>query len=285
MMEWQEIRRCFAPRSADSHKGTYGTVLSVCGSYGMAGAAALAAKAALRSGVGLLTAAVPESIYPIVAVQVPEGVFVPYAACGVQAVKMLLPRLQKADALLVGCGLGQSPSTTAMIEALVAEAACPIILDADGINAAARHISIVETIHAPLILTPHPMELSRLLGCSVATVQADRLAAAKEAVQRTGAVVVLKGHHTVIAAPSGEVWVNPTGNPGMAVGGSGDVLAGMIAGLVAQGMPPADAARCGVYLHGAAGDRAAARLSQHAMLPTDMLEELSGLFLQLEQQE
>lgn len=285
MMVWQDICRCFTPRAEDSHKGTYGTVLSVCGSYGMAGAAALAAKAALRSGVGLVVAALPESIYPIVSVQVPEAVFAPYAEGGAQAAEVLLPRLERADALLIGCGLGRTQDAAALWEALVGEASCPIVLDADGINLLARHISIVETIHAPLIITPHPTELSRLLGCSTADIQQDRLAAAREAVRRTGAVVVLKGHHTVIAAPSGEEWVNPTGNPGMAVGGSGDVLAGMVASLAAQGLSPEDAARCGVYLHGAAGDRAVARLSQHAMLPSDIIDELSGLFLQLEQQE
>lgn len=285
MMEWQDVYRCFAPRTADSHKGTYGTVLSVCGSYGMAGAAALAAKAALRSGAGLVVAAVPESIYPIVAVQVPEAVFAPYPEGGAKAAVTLLPRVESASSLLIGCGLGQTRAAAELTEALLAGTTCPIILDADGINLLARHISIVETIQAPLIVTPHPLELSRLLGYSVAQVQEDRPAAAREAARRIGAVVVLKGHHTVIAAPSGETWVNPTGNPGMAVGGSGDVLAGMIAALVAQGLSPADAACCGVYLHGAAGDRAAARLSQHAMLPSDIIDELGGLFLQLEQQE
>lgn len=284
-MEWQEIRRCFTPRAADSHKGTYGTVLSVCGSYGMAGAAALAAKAALRSGAGLVVSALPETIYPIVAAQVPEAVFVPYGESGAHAAKLLLPRVRQASSLLIGCGLGQTRDAAELLEALVSDAACPIVLDADGINLLTRHISIVETIQAPLILTPHPAEMSRLLGCTTAEIQRDRAAAACEAVRRTGAVVVLKGHHTVIAAPSGELWVNPTGNPGMAVGGSGDVLAGMIAALAAQGLSTEDAARCGVYLHGAAGDRAAARLSQHAMLPSDIIDELGGLFLQLEQQE
>ncbi len=285
MMQWEEIRRCFAPRVPDSHKGTYGTVLSVCGSYGMAGAAALASKAALRCGAGLVIAAVPETIYPIVSAQIPEAVFAPYADGGVKAAKQVLPYAQRASALLIGCGLGQSYEAGELIAALLENATCPIILDADGINWLARHISITETMQAPLIITPHPMEMSRLLGCSVEQVQQDRRAAAREATQRTGAVVVLKGHHTVITTPSGKEWVNPTGNPGMAVGGSGDVLAGMIASLAAQGLSPEDAARCGVYLHGAAGDRAAERLSQHAMLPSDMIEELSGLFLQLEQQE
>lgn len=281
----KEIKRCFPPREADSHKGTYGTLLSVCGSYGMAGAAVLAAKAALRCGTGLLVAAVPETVYPIIAVAVPEAVCAPYAGVGARAAGDLLPRLQSATALLVGCALGQSAGTRELVHALLSEARCPAVLDADGINLAARHIDIRETVHAPLIITPHPKELSRLLGCSVQEVQSARLAAAHRAVELTGATIVLKGHHTVVVSPAGEEWVNTTGNPGMAVGGSGDVLAGMIAGLLAQGLSPFDAARCGVYLHGAAGDRAAARLSQHAMLPSDIIDELGGLFLQLEQQE
>ena len=281
----REMRELFPPRAADSHKGTYGTLLSLCGSYGMAGAALLAARAALRCGTGLVIAAVPESIYPIVATALPEAVFAPYTDGGARAAVQLMPRLPKATALLCGCGLGQSSETAELLAATLTEATQPVVLDADGINLAARHIDIKETVRAPLILTPHPMELSRLLRCSVADIQHDREGAAREAVAQTGGIVVLKGHGTVVAAPSGECWVNTTGNPGMAVGGSGDVLAGMIGAFVAQGMAPFDAARAGVYLHGLAGDRAAARLSQHAILPSDMLEELGGLFLNLEQSE
>ncbi len=281
----EEIRCCFPPREADSHKGTYGTLLSVCGSYGMAGAALLAAKAALRCGTGLVVAALPDAVYPIIAAALPETVFAPYPEAGARAAVGLRQWLNKASALLVGCGLGTGSGEAELLSALLWEAVCPIVLDADGINLVARHIDIVETISAPLILTPHPRELSRLLGCTVEDIRRDRTAATIEAVRRTGAVVVLKGHRTVIAAPSGEVWVNPTGNPGMAVGGSGDVLAGMIGGFVAQGFAPLDAARCGVYLHGLAGDRAAARLSQHAMLPSDIIDELSGAFLELERTE
>ncbi len=280
-----EIRRCFPPRERDSHKGTYGTLLSVCGSYGMAGAALLAAKAALRCGTGLVVAALPKSVYPIVAGALPEAVYAPYEEMGVRAAAQLMPRLQKATALLVGCGLGTDRGAAELLTALLSEATCPVVLDADGINLAVRHIDIAETIRAPLILTPHPMEMARLMNRTVSEVQRDRTAAACEAARRTGGVTVLKGHQTVVASPSGEVWVNYTGNPGMAVGGSGDVLAGMIAAFAAQGMSPMDAARCGVYLHGLAGDRAAARLSQHAMLPSDMIEELGGLFLNLERSE
>lgn len=279
----KSIRDCFPPRAADSHKGTYGTLLSVCGSYGMAGAAVLAARAAGRCGTGLVIAALPESIYPIAAAQLPEVVFAPLKedACA-NRMKELTPHFKKCTALLIGCGLGNTVASEQLVEALLNATSGPVVLDADGINAAARHISILETAHPPLILTPHPKELARLLHSTVEEVQADRQTAALTAASRFNAVVVLKGHHTVITDPNGTVTVNETGNPGMAVAGSGDVLAGIIAGLVAQGFSPFDAARCGVYLHGAAGDLAAARLSQHAMLPTDILDELGTLFSQLE---
>ncbi len=279
----ESVKRCFPPRKADSHKGTYGTLLAVCGSYGMAGAAILAARAAMRCGTGLVIAALPASIYPIAAVALPEVVFAPLegGSC-TDHIKQLSPHFEKSTALLVGCGLGNTAATAQLTEALFHTATCPIVLDADGINAAVRHISILETAHPPLILTPHPKELARLLHTTVEQIQAERQTAAQTAALRFNAVVVLKGHHTVIAAPNGTVSVNPTGNPGMAVAGSGDVLAGMIAGLLAQGLSPFDAARCGVYLHGAAGDLAAARLSQHAMLPTDIVDELGTLFSQLE---
>ncbi len=279
----ESIKQCFPKRKADSHKGTYGTLLSVCGSYGMAGAAILAARAAGRCGTGLVIAALPKSIYPIAAAALPEVVFAPLedAPTAVQ-LQTLTSHLKKCTALLVGCGLGNTPATAALVEAILHTAECPVVLDADGINAAVRHIPILETAHPPLILTPHPKELARLLHGTVSQVQADRKAAALTAARRFGATVVLKGHHTVIADACGTVTVNENGNPGMAVAGSGDVLAGMIAGLTAQGLLPQDAARCGVFLHGAAGDLAAMRHSQHAMLPTDILDELGTLFLQLE---
>lgn len=279
----QSIKGCFSARPADSHKGTFGTVLSVCGSYGMVGAAVLAARAAGRCGVGLVIGSLPDTVYPIAATQLPEVVFVPRGSGSVAAhVTALQSSLQKATALLIGCGLGNTKETAELVTALFGQAHCPIVLDADGINIAARHISILETVTVPLILTPHPKELSRLMNCSVEQIGQDRCAAATAAAKRFHATVVLKGHRTVIADENGRLYVNETGNPGMAVAGSGDVLAGMIAGLVAQGLSPWDATCCGVYLHGAAGDLAAARVSQHALLPTDLLDELGGLFLQLE---
>lgn len=275
----ESIKRCFPKREADSHKGTYGTVLSVCGSYGMVGALVLAARAAGRCGAGRVVAALPQSVYPIAAMQLPEVVFAPLKE---DFLGSLMPYLHTCTALLCGCGCGDTKTTAQYVRTLLREAPCPIVLDADGINAAAWHISILKTAHPPLILTPHPKELSRLIDSTVEEINADRQAAALEAAHTFDAIVVLKGHRTVVAAPNGTLYINETGNPGMAVAGSGDVLAGMIAGLAAQGLSPWDAAVCGVYLHGAAGDLAAARVSQHGLLPTDILNELGALFLQLE---
>ncbi len=274
------------PRAADSHKGTYGTLLTVCGSYGMAGAALLCARGALRSGVGLLRAAVPRSVYPLLVDTIPEAVFHAVSeqdGCfSADAIPALTDALATADAVVVGCGMGRGEGQTAVVRHILSQSPVPVILDADGINAVSSHILAEEARSAPLILTPHPGEMARLMGLSTAEVQANRQAVACNLARETNAVVVLKGHCTLIAAPNGEMAENPTGNPGMATGGSGDVLAGIIGSLVAQGLGPYEAAVCGVYLHGAAGDLAAAKHSQHGMLPTDLIEELGSLFLQFE---
>ena len=274
------------PRVADSHKDTYGTLLTVCGSYGMAGAALLCARGALRSGVGLLRAALPRSVYPLLVDAMPEAVFSPVpeqdGCFAVDAIPAVGQALSTADAVVVGCGLGRGEGQTALVRHVLAHSTVPVILDADGINAVTPHILREETRSAPLILTPHPGEMARLIGLSTAEVQTNRQEIACRLAREVNAVVVLKGHRTLIAAPDGFVMENPTGNPGMATGGSGDVLAGIIGSLVAQGVPPYEAAVCGVYLHGAAGDRAAARHSLHGMLPTDLIEELGPLFLQFE---
>lgn len=287
IIDQQMVAACFPPRPLDSHKGTFGHLLTLCGCYGMAGAAALSIKAAQRCGTGLVTAALPHSVYPIVASQIPEAVFLPLpenaaGKVGLAARKSLREKLASSTALLMGCGLGTDEDVRGVVKDMLGAAACPIVLDADGINCIAGHIDIGKTVQAPLVLTPHPGEMARLMGCTISRVQDDRIQAAKNYAEKTGAVVVLKGHKTVIAAPGRSVMVNMTGNPGMATAGSGDVLAGMIASFMAQGMEPYHAAMCGVYLHGLAGDHAAARLSQHAMLPTDMLDELGALFLDLE---
>lgn len=284
---WDMVKECFSPRRPDSHKGTYGQVLAVCGSYGMAGAAMLCARGALHSGAGLVRVALPRSVYPLIASAVPEAVFSPLAEdahgrLSQSSADALHALVSQADALVVGCGLGVGEDMPDLILDLCRHRRCPMILDADGINAIKPHMLIEETVPAPLIMTPHPGEMARLLGISVGEVQQQRAAIAQRFATDHGVILVLKGHRTLIAAPDRPLLENPTGNAGMATGGSGDVLAGMIGALVAQGMDPYDAAMCGVYLHGAAGDAAAARCSQHSMLPSDLIRELGGLFLKLE---
>ena len=281
------VASCFTPRPADSHKGTYGRLLTICGSYGMAGAALLCARAALRSGVGLLTVALPERVYPLLASAIPEALFLPLpdtdeGKVSAQATEPLCKAVCGTSAVVMGPGLGTGEEVTAVVRRVLQESRCPVVLDADGINAITPHILVEETVLAPLILTPHPGEMARLLGVSINYVQSHRREIVRRFVDEYGVTLVLKGHHTLIGAPGKPLMENPTGNPGMATGGSGDVLAGMIGALVAQGMTPYDAAVCGAYLHGTAGDRVAARLSQHSLLPSDVIEELPDLFLQFE---
>lgn len=265
------------PRSA--HKGTNGTLLAVCGSYGMAGAAAMAAKAALRTGVGLVQLAVPETIYPTLASGLWEPVYLPLTALPGEIASKLLPVLEtKATAGLIGCGLGNTDATREAVMQLIENSPKPLVIDADGINALAGHIHILKQAKAPLILTPHPAEMARLLGISPEAVQQSRYETACSFAQEQEVVLVLKGANTLIALPDGRVYVNLTGNNGMAKGGSGDVLSGMIASFLAQGFSPEASAVAGVYYHGLAGDRCKEKTSARAMLPTDMIEELKYLF-------
>lgn len=280
------VRAWLPQRPVDGHKGTFGHLLSVCGCAGMAGAAAFAAEAAYRCGAGLVTAAMPRGIYPLVTTQVPEAVcaLLPEDANGgmdAAAAETLRPLLPKMSALLVGCGLGQGASAATVLTELLKTASCPVLVDADGLNLLAAHRNEMKT-GSNVCLTPHPAEAARLLCTTVEAVQADREGAAKTLADTTKAVVVLKGHETLIAASSQPILINHTGNDGLAKGGSGDVLAGMIAGFAAQGMPLYEAAACGVYFHGLAGEQAAKRLSRRGMLPRDLLTELSSLFSEYE---
>ena len=275
------VRAWLPTRPENGHKGTFGHLLSVCGCRGMAGAAAFAAEAAYRCGAGLVTAAMPRGIYPLLTVQVPEAVcaLLPEEENGgiaAAAKEILLPLLSKMSAVLIGCGLGKGDGTASVLSELLKTAACPIVVDADGLNLLAAHKNEMETGNN-VCLTPHPAEAARLLGITTEAVEADRQTAAKTLAERYHAVVVLKGHETLIAAEGMPLLQNHTGNDGLAKGGSGDVLAGMIGGLAAGGMPLYEAAACGVYLHGLAGERAAKRLSRRGMLPRDVLTELSFL--------
>lgn len=263
-------------RDPRGHKGDYGRLLLLCGSRGYTGAAALAAMGALRCGAGLVFLGVPESIYAIEAVKLTEPVVFPLPDCGgvfaPEAAEQIKERLGRMDAVLIGPGLGQSEGTLAVLRCVLECFSGPVIVDADGINLLSQHKDLLRGRTGITILTPHEGEAARLLGRAVTDRQTDALLLARE----LGAILVLKGHQTLIT--DGEVvFCNPTGNPGMAVGGSGDVLAGMIAGLLGQKLSALDAAACAVWLHGAAGDLCAREMGQYAMLPTDYLEDLPRL--------
>lgn len=260
-----------------AHKGDFGRILLLCGSRGYTGAAYLAAMGALRCGAGLVFLGVPESIYAIEATKLAEPVVFPLPdRCGMlseEAVPQILERLPSMDAVLIGCGLGQSIGTAAVVRSVLEKAECPVVVDADGINVLAKHKDVLRGRKHPAILTPHLGEFRRLYGGQPADDPAD---ICLEAAQELGCILLLKGHRTCIS--DGEtVYRNTTGNPGMAVGGSGDVLAGMITGLLGQGIPPLEAAACGAWLHGAAGDICAGTIGQYGMLPTDMLSVLPRL--------
>jgi NAD(P)H-hydrate epimerase len=263
-------------RAKDAHKGNFGKVLLLCGSSGYTGAAYLAAMGALRSGAGLVFLGVPENIYAIEAVKLNEAIVFPLPDEGrrlsVMAISEILERLPAMDAVLVGPGLGQSEGVRQVVKEVLQNAACPVVVDADGINVIAGHKDILRGRTNPTILTPHMGEFSRMGG----DVTADRQAAAETVAKDLGCILLLKGHQTVITDGS-TTYINPTGNPGMAVGGSGDVLAGVITALVGQGIDPLKAAACGAWLHGAAGDLCAEELGQYGMLPSDMLNVLPRL--------
>ena len=263
-------------RDPAAHKGDFGRILLLCGSRGYTGAAYLAAMGALRSGAGLVFLGVPECIYQIEAIKLNEAIVFPLPDKGGKlshrAIPEILERLPKMDAVLIGPGLGQSEEVLAVVDMVLKTAQCPVVLDADGINVIAAHKDILRGRTAPTILTPHAGEFARLGG----NADGDRQSAAEEMAKDLGCILLLKGRGTVITDGS-TTYINPTGNPGMAVGGSGDVLSGIITALLGQGIAPLEAAACGAWLHGAAGDICAGELGQYGMLPTDMVAVLPRL--------
>ncbi len=272
-------------RPRQAHKGDFGRLLILAGSEGYTGAPVLAARAALRTGAGLVFLGVPRDIYPIVAVKCDEAMPFPLP----EDHRAILDRAIGCDAVLIGPGLGRRPGTEQLVLELLEELEVPVVLDADGINALAGHIDVLDGRGAPTVLTPHEGEFVRLTGCSLPI--GDRLSAARDFAAAHRCTVVLKGRGTVTAAPDGRVWVNSTGGPGMAKGGSGDVLAGMTAALWGQrllrrgedDLPRLAAAA--VYYHGLAGDLCAGRFGEYAMLPGDMIEALPQVLKEQEDQE
>lgn len=276
VLNHQAVLSLLPERNPFGHKGNFGKLLLLCGSRGYTGAAYMAAMGALRTGAGLVFLGVPESIYAIEAVKLNEPVVFPLpdqkGMLSREGIPEILRRLPGMDAVLIGPGLGQSEDTREVVMAVLRNAECPVVLDADGINVMAEHKDILRGRKYPTILTPHDGEFRRLGG----TIREDRMASAAETARELGCILLLKGHRTCITDGING-YENQTGNPGMAVGGSGDVLSGMIVSLLGQKLPPLEAAACGAWLHGAAGDLCAKELGQYAMLPTDMLQALPRL--------
>ena len=277
------------PRPEAGHKGTFGHLLVVAGSVGKSGAAALAAEAGLRSGAGLVTLASGASQQPVLAAKLTEVMTAALpendGALSQRAGTPVRELWAGKQALALGPGLGLQPETVALVRSLVGECPLPLVLDADGLNALAGHVEPLARREAATILTPHPGEMARLLGATVRDVEHDRVGAARSFAQQHRVVLVLKGARTLVAFPDGQLRINGSGNPGMASGGMGDVLTGILGGLLAQGLQASEAAVLGVFLHGLAGDRVAARLGDAGLLASDLLRELPAARRALTNQE
>jgi ADP-dependent NAD(P)H-hydrate dehydratase / NAD(P)H-hydrate epimerase len=276
-------------RKRDSHKGDYGHLMVMAGSPGKAGAAIMAAKGALRTGAGLVSVATPNGLVPVVQSQLAEAMCVPAAesiegTLGAGSEEELLKASIGISAVALGPGLSTHFETAQVVRDMVQRLTVPMVVDADGLNALAGHTDILKKAKAPVILTPHPGEMGRLVSMPSSGVQKDRLTIASRFAKDHRVILVLKGAGTVIALPDGRMFINSTGNPGMATGGTGDVLTGMIGGLLAQGHPAAQAACLGVYLHGLAGDLAAKEKGEAAMIAGDLIEKIPEALKQITDQ-
>ncbi|PKM80179.1 MAG: bifunctional ADP-dependent NAD(P)H-hydrate dehydratase/NAD(P)H-hydrate epimerase [Firmicutes bacterium HGW-Firmicutes-14] len=273
------VREIMPVRKPDGHKGTYGRILVVGGSDGMSGAAAMAATAALKAGAGLVTLAVPASLHDLMEVKLTEIMTKPLpeteeTGISRDALPYVRGILERMDVLAVGPGMSTGESTFEFVRQLVAGLEKPAVIDADGLNALAGNVDVLKSSGVSPVLTPHPGEMARLMGIKTEEVQNNRVETASEAAKNWNAVVVLKGHRTVVADPGGAIYINPTGNPGMASGGTGDVLTGIIAGLLGQRLSPLEAAVAGVYFHGLSGDLAAAQKGMISLVAGDLLDYL-----------
>jgi len=280
LLEEQEIRnRLSLPRGRNTHKGDYGHLLVIAGSVGKTGAAAMTCEAALRMGAGLVTLGIPESLNPIMEVKLTEAMTEPLPetekkTLALRAFNPILRLCENKKAVIIGPGIGTVKETQSLVAKLIKTLDLPIILDADGLTALAARAGAFPSAKHPLILTPHPGEMARLVRSTVKEIQQDRIGASREFSQSRRAFLVLKGYRTLIATPEGEVFINPTGNPGMASGGTGDVLTGMIGGLVCQGIDILMSLQTAVYLHGLAGDRVAAEKGERSLLAMDMVKKI-----------
>ncbi|MGN1126799.1 MAG: NAD(P)H-hydrate dehydratase [Ruminococcus sp.] len=286
-LNFEFLKKIIKPRPYNAHKGSMGALLSICGSYGMAGAQIMSARSALKSGLGMLRLLTVDSVYSIVAPVVHEAVFLPQKASekgtfSRKSIPAITKNMKNSDAVLIGCGLGVNSDTQEIVDYLVLNSGVPLLIDADGINCIAKHIHLLKEKVCDIVITPHPGEMSRLTGLSVKQITNSPQSVAENFSKEYGVVTVLKGADTVIT--DGEnTFISRAGNPGMATGGSGDVLAGVIGSLLCQGYSPVEAAACGVFIHGTAGDFAREDLGETSMLPSDVIDYLHKVFRQVEE--
>lgn len=278
-MSAKRFKGIIPPRRLNSHKGDYGHVLILAGSIGLTGAAYLASRACILSGSGLVTLGIPEGLNSLMEVKLTEVMTKPLVqtkqiSLSLQALPQIKKILPEIDALAIGPGLSQNYQTRKLIQKLLPIVKQPLVVDADGINALNGHLKLLGNLKTKVVLTPHPGELSRLLNLSIEEIQKARGKIAKNFARKYNLVLVLKGHRSVVASWAGQVYVNQTGNPGMASAGCGDVLTGIIAAFLGQGIEPFLAAKLGVYLHGLAGDYAAREKGQISLIASDILDKL-----------
>lgn len=286
VIKTQDVISKLPKRTANFHKGNCGTAAIYCGSLGMAGACVIAGKSAIKSGVGIANMIIPESIYTIVGTSLPEAVCtvlenVKSGKVNDDVTETVINAIDKCNVGLIGCGLGQSNQAKYTVSEIMKNCSVPLIIDADGINILSENIHLIRQYTNDIVITPHPKEASRLLGCTVEEIQNDRLGSAMRLAKDLNAVTVLKGANTIISLPNGENYVVIDGNPGMATAGSGDMLAGMIVAFMAQGLTATDAAVLGVKIHAMAGDIAVKETSILSLTPTDMINTLSTVFCRL----
>jgi NAD(P)H-hydrate epimerase len=283
LLEREEIQRWLSiPRRPDTHKGDYGHLLVISGSVGKTGAATMTCEAALRMGAGLVTLAIPKSLNPIMEMKLTEVMTeplpeTPKQTLSLRAFSAILRLCENKNAVVIGPGLGTYKETQSLVLKLIRTLDVPIVLDADGLTALATQPKTLPATNRSLILTPHPGEMARLIRSTVKEVLENRLGLSKNFSQSQHVHLVLKGHPTLIASPKGEVFINPTGNPGMASGGTGDVLTGMIGGLICQGFDILPSLQTSVFLHGMAGDEVAQEMGEKSLIATDIIEKLPAL--------
>lgn len=275
----KELKGLLGQRELHSHKGSYGRVGIIAGSRGMTGAVYLSCKSALRTGSGLVYAIVPEALEAIVSIKLTEAIIKAINDNNKghffkESIKSILEEIKDMDSLALGPGMGLDQDRVQLVSQIIKNSSCPIVIDADGLNCLAQDMDILKDKKAPIIITPHPGEMSRLLNVDIKDIEKKREYYAQNLADKYNIIVLLKGHKTLVASAEDEIYINHSGNPGMATAGSGDVLTGIIASLLGQGLSPFNSAKLGAYVHGLAGDIAKSKIGEYSMIASDILENI-----------